>query len=440
MKRTLLLFSLSLLALQACEDDQNITPAQDRETWRGAHVETLVFGAQDNSEVVKLLPNGNRAILVASRSRKVTLLEVSSEKITELRSVNLFPDDTEESELTHIDFDSQGRFAVITRTLPTTQNGELVSCSGSLVFVDVSDGESFGEVLQEIEVGPMPDAVDISPDDRWLVSADEVDFNDDKCPLPGLTPSISVLELPSQDPKEAKLRAQILLQSEAEENLREPEQVIFAADNDTVAVTLQDTHELLTFRVSEIVTDTEPQNIGPVGPGDDERISITKIPNREDGAEPWPDGVAHFVDQEGTSWFVTAGEFNDTLAIFSKDGAFHRQIEIREEDMPGDLPRNLEEWSLAPFRPDSIAPFSRDGRTYLAFSLKHAGAVGVWSVEDVDKIELVQVIKVGANEMGSADTESSLGMEGISANNQGMILTANEKESSVSLVTQRDEP
>jgi len=43
------------------------------------------------------------------------------------------------------------------------------------------------------------------------------------------------------------------------------------------------------------------------------------------------------------------------------------------------------------------------------------------------------MVKVGAQEGGTPDTESSLGTEGITAY-QGIIITANEGESSVSLV------
>jgi hypothetical protein len=131
---------------------------------------------------------------------------------------------------------------------------------------------------------------------------------------------------------------------------------------------------------------------------------------------------------------VTAGEYNDTFSVFTTAGELVQQVEILPADMPGDLPRNIEDWSDAPFRPDSVVPFSYGGHRYLAFSLKHSGAVGVWNVDDVNDIQLASVVKVGASEMGTPTTESSLGSEGISANDQGLILTANEAESSVSLV------
>ena len=111
-----------------------------------------------------------------------------------------------------------------------------------------------------------------------------------------------------------------------------------------------------------------------------------------------------------------------------------QHVEIMPEDMPSDLPRNIESWSQAPFRPDSVSAFQFDDHPYLAFSLKHAGAVGVWSVDDLSDIRLVSVVKVGRDDGGTSVTESTIGTEGISAHSGGLILTANEDESSVSVV------
>ena len=414
---------LPLLLLPAC-DDATPTPTEGARAWRGKHVQTLRMGADDNSEIIKLLPGGERAVLVASKTRKITLLAVSEAGLEERRSLNLFPDDASESELTHIDFDSAGRFAVVTRTLPVSEGGTLTDCGGSLVFVDVTDSDAFGTVLSEVAVGPMPDGVDISDDDRWVVSADEVDFNDGKCPLADKVPGVSVLELPGGDPSAAVVRGRITL-ADAEGAKREPEQIIFARDNDTVGVTLQDTHEVLIFKRSELLAgDTEREGA---------EFTIVRLPDRPDGAEPWPDGIHRVVDAAGVEHFVVAGEFNDTLHALALDGRHEAQVVIDPAQMPGDLPRNAEDWSKAPFRPDSLAPFTFEGHSYVAASLKHAGAVGVWRFDDVQAITLEQVVKIGADEQADPLYGSSLGTEGISAAG-GRIVTANEDESSASLI------
>ncbi|MCP4503259.1 MAG: hypothetical protein GY822_25255 [Deltaproteobacteria bacterium] len=384
--------------------------------YQGRHVSTLSFGANDNSEVVKLLPTGDRAVLIASKARKLTLLRVDDNGLEELQNKILFPDDNGESELTHVDFNSTGTFAAITRTLPVRQGDTLVDCQGSIVFVDLHE-DRFGDILLELPVGPMPDAVDISDDDKWAVTADEVDFNDGKCDLEEKKASVTVVEIPDGDPTRAVVRESLVMQSQDGQNKREPEQIIFAANNDTVAVTLQDTHEVLFFSVSDV-----------------QNQKLVRMPNRDDGAEPWPDGVARIQDAAGEPYFVVAGEYNDTFALFDLEGELQKLVEIRASDVPSDLPRNLESWSLAPFRPDSAVGFSFDGHQHVAFSLKHAGAVGVWNVDDIDQIYVESVVKIGNQDTGTPTTESSMGTEGISANNAGFIVTANEGESSASLV------
>jgi hypothetical protein len=185
----------------------------------------------------------------------------------------------------------------------------------------------------------------------------------------------------------------------------------------------------LLFRVSAVVgADSAPVALTTDG------LTIIRLPNRSTGAEPWPDGVIAFTDAGGVGYFAVAGEYNDTITVLSLGGTVVAQIELQQSDFPSDLPRNLEDWSHAPFRPDSATAFQYAGHRSLAFSLKHAGAVGVWRVDDVNAIEMVSVVKVGDADEGTPTTESSIGTEGISANGRGLIVTANEGESSISLV------
>lgn len=420
---------LHLVSCQTPSSEQRNTLSETDGTWLGRHLQTQVFGAGENSEVVKISPDGQWGLLIASKSRKLTLLRIADEEVTVERTATLFVDDPSDSELTHVDFHPGGDYAAITRTLPIHDAGELVDCQGSLVFVDVRDSDRFGEVLSEIAVGSMPDAVDISADGRFAVTADEVDYNDGKCPLPAVLPSVTILTLGAGEAPGAEVVATIPLDVVGDGVRREPEQVAFASDNDTVAVTLQDTHELLVFSVAEVLSlNTDIVEVTRSA------LTISRLPNRSSGAEPWPDGLTAFQDTTGTDYFVTAGEYNDTFTIFDLEGAMIRHVEIMPQEMPSDLPRNIESWSHAPFRPDSVSAFQYDGHPYLAFSLKHAGAVGVWSVADLSDIHLVSVVKVGRDDGGTSVTESTIGTEGISAHSGGLILTANEDESSVSVV------
>lgn len=420
------------LGLAACSGDDGDSPPVEP-GYQGQHVGTLEFADDDNSEVVKMLPDGSKAVLVASKTRKVTLLGVSPSGLTELRSANLFPDDVSESELTHIDFDSRGRFAVVTRTLPITDEaGMLADCRGSLVFVDVSDSDAFGAVLHEVAVGPMPDAVDISPDDRWVVSADEQDAYD-KCDIEGVTPAVSLLELPDGDPTAARVRARITLSGEETGLLREPEQIIFAADSDTVAATLQDSHEVLIVSRSAVLAGAGEEVVELDGNDPANVLAMVRLPDRADGAEPWPDGLDVFTDAAGEQRLIVTGEYNDVLYTLGLDGAVLGTALITDDVVPGDFPRVTADDDVR-FRPDSVAAFTYDGVPYGAVSLKHSGAVGVWDLSDPADIYPVSMVKVGAGEGASSTEESTLGCEGISARD-GVIITANEDESSASLVT-----
>ena len=428
MNRTITLAALVTTVCNACGGS---TDGENFQTlWQGEHGQTILLGAEDNSEVVKAIPHSEFAVLIASKTRKVTLLSVEGSEMTVVDELVLFADDSSESELTHIDFSPDGTYAVITRTLPNSENGEQVSCFGELVFVSMLQ-ETFGEVLSQIDVGPMPDSVDVSPDGRWVVSADEVDFNDGKCTVEGTVPSISVLSV-EEGPNNPLLLATITMISESGENLREPEQIVFGADSDRVVATLQDTHEIITFSVSEVTASG-----GGEITSEDSRVNVSSMPLRSDGAEPWPDGVASFILRDGTSWFIVTGEYNDTFHLLNDSGEPVYQYEIDPSKMPSDLPRNIESWSLAPFRPDSVTTFTMDtapDSVFVAASLKHSGAVGVWDVSDPSALALQGVVSVGASEGGTPETESTIGTEGIASFDGGVIITANEGESSVSLV------
>lgn len=413
------------LTAAACSSSDEQTPAEAG--WQGQHITTLDFAADDNSEVIKLVPDGSRAVLIASKTRRVTLLAVTPDGLTELRSANLFGDDGSESELTHIDFDSQGRFATITRTRPISEDGALTDCRGSLVFVDVSDTDAFGTVLTELEVGPMPDTVDISPDDRWVVTGDEKDF-DDKCGIDGPTPSVTLIELPSSDPTDARVRARLTLVTGPDEAPREPEQIIFAADSDLVATTLQDSHEVMFFRRSELLTGAD---VDVIEAGTD-TLALTTLPQSASGADAWPDGLAAYTMGSET-FFVVTGEYNDVIYVLGADGAIRSTAAVTDAIVPDDFPRGTVEEDYVRFRPDSVDTFEYAGRWYAAVSIKLAGAVGVWDVTDPTDIYVVGMVKVGLDDSPTPSGASSLGTEGISARG-GVIVTANEGESSASLV------
>ena len=429
MKRTILM--LSALALAACDDADGGGGAADAApaagTLKARAVQTLPFATDDGSEVIKMLPSGDRAVLIASRTGRMTLLAVEEDKLQELKTIELYRDG-EVGELTHIAISDDGAFAAITRAIPVEQDGELVGCEGELLLVNVA--QNFGQVSKRLAVGPMPDGVDITSDGRWIVTADEADHFR-RCPLPDVHGSVTLIELPGGIPSQAVVRARITMDMVGEAH-REPETIAFAPDDDRVAVTLQDTHELLFFRRTALLAAGDDPREITVRPVTD--FTLTRYPDRADGKPPWPDGLAGFTDDAGAAWFVATGEFNDTFAIFDADGGFLSQTAIDAAALPADLPRDPEDTLGGVIRPDSVATLRYAGHRIFALSLKHAGAVGLWIADDLMAPTFLDLVRVGQSETGSPTTASSVSPEGIAAADRGLVVTANEGESSASLL------
>lgn len=415
---------LPTVLLLACEEETKTgDDGQTGDTaWRGAVSDTVAMGASDNAEVIKLLPDGKHALLASSKARKISLLALDGGALTVKRDRVLFPEDTGEGELTHVDFFPDGKHAALTRTIPVVDAaGMQTDCQGSLVVVRAEDTDRFGEVVVELPVGPMPDAVDVSPDGRWIVVANERDAVElyGKCAVTGPQPSISLIDasgFPTLDEV-----ARVELDGDAGQ---EPEQVIFSADSDHVAVPIQDAQQVALFRASELAAKADPTAAD---------LKIVTLPQNSLGADPWPDGVAAFQDEAGGHFYAIAGEYNDALYILDTAGTVVATSEIVASMLPAEFPRAGAE--DPPFRPDSLTSFAFGERPHVAASLKHAGAVGVWDVSAPAAPVFVQAVKVGENETGTPTTESSVSPEGIAATKDGAaIVTANEGESSASLV------
>jgi len=422
------LLTLFLILMTGCnpQDEKQVSPSNDG-PYQGQLSHTLLMGTADNAEVIQAIEGTNRAILVSSKARKISLLEVDAGEIKILQEKALFQEDASESELTHIDINSTGTWAVLTRTiLEVADDGAQTSCGGELIFVDATATESFGQILATLPVGPMPDSVDISDNDGHVVSANERDGPEawGKCEVPDAMPSISVVDVQG-GPSEAIEIARIEM-IDAGTGPREPEDVCFSKDHDLVAVTLQDSHEVALFRISEIQEVTDPTS-------DD--LWIVSLPENALGALPWPDGITSFQAQDGEEFFAVAGEWNDTLLLIDIQGNVVANIPVSPQEIPEHFPRMEDEGSPL-FSPDSLAAFIRGQRSYLGATLRHSGVIALWDVSEAPEVSFTMAIPVGKNEAGGADEDgSTIRPEGITAAEDGsFILVANEEESSVSLV------
>ena len=432
MKGRSLILPFLALALLACpsEPAEPVDPPAPG-PYLGRHAHTLLRGSSDNAEAIKVVPGQKRAVLLSSKARKLTLLDVLDDKLQVAREKSLFESDSTESELTNLEVSASGTWAVLTRTLIETDNaGAQTACGGELVFVDVTDSDAFGTVLKQLEVGPMPDSVDISDDDTLVASANERDGPDawGKCEVPGAEASVSIVKLEDGPASAVELHRVKMIDSTT--GPREPEAVVFSKDGDLVAVTLQDSHEVALLSVSALALKANPTS-------DD--VKIVELPPNALGAKPWPDGIARFEDAQGAERFAIAGEWNDTLIVIDREGEVLANAELSPNDLPDSLPRVVDPGSPL-FSPDTLAPFVFGAKSYLAVSLRHAGAVAVYDVSNAASPAFRTAIAVGEKETGKADKDgSAIRPEGICAAPDGsFVLTANEQESSVSLVLPAD--
>jgi len=414
----------SLLAAHACTN-ADATPAVGR-PYRGFHAFTLQLGQSENPETVRLVPNGTLAVLGSSKAKRVTLVQVEKSALTVLRTRALFPDDSGESELTNLALNPTGDWAVVTHSLETRDpdTGAQTSCGGEILFVNTTDSVSFGTILGRVPVGPMPDAVAVSSDGHWVAVANERDSAwGGKCQVPGYSGSVSLVDI-SQGLSAAIERSRVTMLDDDTDG-REPESLTFAADNDLLAVTLQDSHEVAFMRISALVD-------GPAWDSDD--VQLVRLPTNSLGMDPWPDGIVAFRTASGAEYFAVAGEWNDTLMILDLQGRLVTNHEIVASEVPSDFPRDLS--GEAPlFRPDSLAVFEADGSSYLAATLKHSGAIGIWEVKDPATMTVADVVKVGNIDAGTPTTPSTVGSEGLAASANGdTLVCANEGEGSISLV------
>lgn len=399
--------------------------------YQGMHVQTVLVGTSDNAEIVRAMPGQDRVALLASKARKLTMLKVEKDRLVQERSANIFQDDASESELTSMAVSPDGAYAIATRTIVDIDGaGAQTDCRGELVFIDLSD-EGFGRVLGQVAVGPMPDAVAITEDGLYAVSADERDGPDawGKCQLSGKIPSISVVDL-SKGPASATLKSQVqMVEDVATTGPREPEYVAISRDGNRALVTLQDSHEVAVLDIRSL-----PEGVVK---SDDPKsgVSIVKLPPNELGAYPWPDGILRFDDGAGEERFAIAGEWNDQFVVVDRDGNVVANKAISRSEVPESFPRVIDTGSPL-FSPDSLAGFSYGGTPYVAVTLRHAGAVGVFDVSDAAHPAWRTGVKVGKEEKGGKDESgSSIRPEGVCAAPDGRFLvTANEGESSASLV------
>ena len=418
------LFILACLVMLGCHESENDTPNLPSNDGQGGKLKvsqkvTQVYSETDNVESVRAIVDGTHvpsAIVVSSKARTVREIWLDGDKIVQAAAFH----DAEgkaDDEFTNSAVLSEGVY-LLTKTILSREDDKIVDCSGELYVAHVGEPVS-------VSVGAMPDAVAITPDKRYAITADERDSEAEawgKCPVASEMPSVTFVSL-----KDNIATSEVVKTVQFTQNAlgpREPEYVAVSSDNDTVAVTLQDSHEVAILKISEVMAAS--------GSILDESVAqIVQLPANASGANPWPDGIAAFEVEEKT-YFIIAGEWNDTLIIIDAEGTVVSNTMVTEREVPTSFPC-IEDNESPRYSPDSVTTFEIDGKVYAAATLRFAGAVIIYDVTNPQQPQFVHIEAVGESDTtGCSQDGSRVYPEGISSGN-GYIWTANEGENSVTV-------
>ena len=410
MKKYGILFCTAILMTMGCDDSSN----NDDNTFIKA---TQTF--QGNIESVRAIDNTNipTALVVASKAKKACIVEFNGKSFDEKDCLTI-EETNDDREFTNSAVLNASQFAVTHTLLSKDSSGKTTSCDGEVIFYDTNTKQK-----TQVAVGSMPDAIAISPNKKYAITADEHDSNAEawgKCTIEDIKPSVSIIDL-----SEGIEKAHVVKTIQFSKNSlgpREPEYVAIASDNDTVAVTLQDSHEVAIFSLKDVLATNEDIL-------DESHTSISKLPPNDAGANPWPDGITAF-DANGKHCFAIAGEWNDTLILIDNSGKTLANIRITEREVPTNFPC-IDDNESPRYSPDSVTSFTQNDRVYVAATLRFAGAVIVYDVTDPNNPAFYRIDAVGENDVtGCSEEGSKVYPEGISST-QGAVWTADEGDDSI---------
>ena len=215
-----------------------------------------------NIESVRFVAGRNKPsfIAVASKSKTIRYLEVSDTAMDSYYYDYIGNYSQADYEFTNSAVLDE-KHTLITLTKPTVTDGKFTACAGELLIVENdmnADGGS--QKVISVQVGPMPDSVAVTSDGKYAITADEQDSTDawGKCPVNDGKPGVSVIQL--KDDSGNLLETPVVLKQiqftkNEKSQPREPEYIAIASDNNLVAVTLQDSHEIALFKISDVIGD-----------------------------------------------------------------------------------------------------------------------------------------------------------------------------------------
>ncbi|HVJ16108.1 MAG TPA: hypothetical protein VM686_11785 [Polyangiaceae bacterium] len=363
-------------------------------------VESISTREGANPEIVDFVPGSpERAVVVSAVANQVSELLFTETSLAFGRE-QVIDTGSDTSNMTSIKVHPSGAYAAV-----TVMEEDCVE--GQVMFVDL--GNDFGAVLGAVPVGYGPDSSAFSKDGNWLVTANEDDREDHPCkPADRMGGSISVIDL-SSGPEAAAVLQTIPVDHALDS---EPEGVAIAPDG-TVLIAVQETSELVRFSLADV-----PE-------ADTEIIALSA------GAEP--DGLAISADGK---WAVIGYEGGDALALLDMDsGQIASEHVIRNS---GDVPEsyNRDEADTTHIHePEGTAIFQYEGQLFVASALQESHALVGYRLAEDGTLGFDSITQSGIGWPGEEDgrEKSGVGPEGLAVHPSGMMLVANERESSITL-------
>jgi DNA-binding beta-propeller fold protein YncE len=276
---------------------------------------------------------------------------------------------------------------------------------GTLYFIDLVRDP--GVVLDTVMVGIWPDHVAVSPDGRYVVTADE-DQREGCKPADRHGGSITIIDV-GAGPTAARV-VQTLMVDHALDS--EPEGVTIGAEG-TVVVSVQETDELVVFDLDDVPDATQTRIAMPSGSN--------------------PDGVSI---EDSLGLVAVAFERTDEVALVSLASAsvVYRRDLVAEADVPSEYNRDAS-GSVEIHEPEELLFFRHRGALFLAVTIQESHAVLVYRVEG-ETLILDSVAPTGdyETERGGRN-QSAIRPEALAVEPRaGLFLAGNEREGSITLI------
>jgi len=412
-KLLVLILAMSMLVfIIACDknddDDDDSTGPSGPTSFNITLVESQLTPADANPEIVRMVPGtDDQAVFIASATNQLYPITYSNDGFSIGNPFDVDPGSAT-AEMTSIDvsivIDGENYVAVCVAE---------VDCElGSVHLVRYSDNE----IVATVGVGYNPDGCSFTKDGSYLVVACEDDREDRECkPEDRHGGSVAIIDL-----RNGVENAELLEDFKVDWDVdSEPEHAETAA-NGTTVVSIQETSQIMIFNANDVPL-TEGEYI------------VVDLPDDGAGIAAEPDGL--YISPDGTLALIS-NERNGTFQMMElPTGNLLGTPYIIEDDLPDGYNVDAREPKKRT-EPEECSLVSYGDKLYAILALQESHGVIVYDVTDPANPEFDSIAPCGVDYENDIEMEkSSIGTEGLSAHaTNGMVLVANEREGSITLL------